>query len=351
MSDPLIIKIDNEYWDRPSDARIDLSVENIAGVFSLAFPQYVGDAIFKKITKMGSTAQILIGDVPVITGYIESIQVSNQMGNSRVTLSGRDKTGDLVDCSFTATPNEWKKQTVLDIVKNLCAPFGISVVASGNAATAAATVIDTYKAADGVAVFSLISQLCVDNAVMPISIGDGKLTLVRAEDAVALAEGIDNPGNAISAEFNADNMDRFNQYVVHGQGIETPEKSLDAFLQPFGSFADSIVTRVRTKSLYPENPTTSDRCLARAKWEAKYRAGMSRQFAYTMGNFVMKDGKPWKINSLVALNDNNLKYNGELYCHGVSFQRNGPRDRVVLSLAPKSTFTADGKIEKVVVDS
>jgi prophage tail gpP-like protein len=351
MSDPVVIKIGNEYWDKPSDMRIDLSVENIAGVFSLAFPQFIGNAIFKKINKMGAAAQILIGDVPVINGFIESIRVVNQMGNRRVTMSGRDKTGDLVDCSFVGTPNEWKKQTVLNIIKDLCAPFGIAVVASGSAASAASAIIETYKATEGVAIFSLISQLCVDNSVMPISIGDGKLTLVRAEDAQQISDKIENPGNVIAAEFVADDMDRFSAYTVRGQGIETPEKSLDAFLQVSGAFADAIVSRTRTKMMFPENPATNEKCIARAKWEAKYRAGMSRQFEYTVGNFLRANGKPWSINSLISVSDDNLKYDNSLYCHGVSFQRNGAHDRTMLSLAPAYTFTADGKIEKTVVDT
>jgi prophage tail gpP-like protein len=351
MSDPLVIKIDDEHWDGVSEALVNLSVENISGVFSLTFPQFVNDSAFKKIVDIGSTVKIMIGGVNVIDGYVDVIRVMIESGNRRVIISGRDKTGDLVDCDFAATPNEWKKQTVLDIIKNLCAPFGISVAASGSAASAAATVVDTYKATEGIAVFSLISQLCVDNSIMPVSTGNGKLTLVRAEDAQkASGASIKNPGNVIASEFVADDTDRFSRYISKGQGIETPEKSLPAFLQAQGIFADSIITRNRTKIVFPENPSLNASCLARAKWEAKYRAGMSRQFTYTVGSFLRDGKKPWLINTLVPVSDEGLKYSGDLYCHEILFKRTGAQDRAMLSLVAPFTFSADSRIEKMGVD-
>jgi prophage tail gpP-like protein len=303
-----------------------------------------------KALRNGQTADVFINDIQVAKGFVDTIRISEKVGEKTIMISGRDYTADLVDCSFIETPNEWKKQTLLKIVSDLCAPFAIDVAAAGSASSAASVQIETFKATEGMSICNLISQLCVDNMIMPISLGDGKLTLIRAEDAERLPKGIVNPGNIFALDFYASDVDRFSKYMTKGQGIETPEKDFAAFLHPFGSFSDSVTSRYRPKMLFPENPSSASICMARSKWEAKYQAGKSRQFSYMMIGWLQENKKPWPIHSLVSVDDKSLNYSGELYCSDVLYERDGSRDMTTITLVQQSTFTADGKIEKMVVD-
>lgn len=348
MSDILTVKIGDNYWDKSIEAKIQTSVESISGAFSVSFPQFMQSDIVKGL-KNGSDAQILIGDVPVITGKVDSLRFVEKTGDKYIVISGRDSTSDLIDCDYIETPNEWKKQTVLKIISDLCSPFNISVVAKGKAATAANTILETYKATEGMTIFNLISQICVDSLVMPVSLGDGKLTLVRSEDAAVIQSQINNPGNVIEMSFLADDSNRFSKYIAKGQGIEEPEKGLQSFLKASGEFSDSIM-RYRPKTFFPENPTDSAKCISRAKWEAKYRAGISRLFSYTLVGWTQENKKPWSIHSLISVNDETLNTEKELYCDEILFRRDGSKDVSVINLVPKFTFSIEDKIEKVVVD-
>lgn len=349
MSDILTVKIGNKYWDNSIEAKIQQSVESVSGAFSISFPQFMQSDIVKEL-KSGQESEILIADKTIIKGFIDSIRIVEKTGDKYIVVSGRDKTADLVDCDYVEMPNEWKKQTVLKIISDLCSPFGISVVAKGTASSASSSLIETYKVTEGVSVCSLISQICVDNLLMPVSFGDGKLTLIRAEDAESISSNIQNPGNVLEMAFVSDDTNRHSRYITKGQGIETPEKGLQSFLRLSGTFDDSIM-RYRPKTFFPENPSNAAKCTSRSKWEGKYRAGMSRKFSYTVVDWTHgQNKKPWMIHSLIQVSDRTLNFDGELYCSDILFSRQGSKDIAVINLVPKFTFTEDGKIEKVVVD-
>ena len=53
--------------------------------------------------------------------------MSIDSGSFSLSVSGRDKTADLIDCSATGN-SEFNNKTLTAIAQELCAPFGIAVL-------------------------------------------------------------------------------------------------------------------------------------------------------------------------------------------------------------------------------
>ena len=64
----------------------------------------------------------------LITGYIDTIDIDLTDTSCRLSVSGRDKTGDLVDSSAIHGSGQWKNVRLEQIVRDICKPFGIEVL-------------------------------------------------------------------------------------------------------------------------------------------------------------------------------------------------------------------------------
>jgi prophage tail gpP-like protein len=326
------------------------SVDNIAGAFRLKFTDAFKDGVTKNFS-FGDAVTISINGYRVLTGYLEIIEYGYTETENVLVLGGRDATGALADCSFRGTATEWKNQTVASIVAKLIQPFGLGLTIEDAATAAANRRIETFKATEGERAFAIISQLCLDNALMPISLGDGRLTLAQAGDKRTMTDGIVMPGNAQSGRFQGDDTDRFSSYLVKGVGIGTAAKALEVFIQPQGEDTDAVVVNYRPMVIFPETPADAGQCLSRAKWEARYAAGMSRGFSYTLTDWTQQNKKPWDIHALVQVQDQLMGLNTQMYIREIEYTRSGDEELAYLSCVFPSTYSTGGKIMKTGFDT
>jgi prophage tail gpP-like protein len=349
MSD-VTIRIKGKEWAGWSQVTILRSVDNIAGAFKLRFTDAFKDGM-KANFSFGDVVTIAVNGYRVLTGYLDGIDYGYTDKENSVLLSGRDVTGQLVDCSYTGDATEWKNQSVSGLVSKLLAPFDIGLTIEDAATANAARRIETFKATEGEKVFALIAQLCIDNQLMPICLGDGRLTLAQGGSKRKMTDGIQLPGNAQSGQFSGSDTDRFSSYLVKGMGNGTAAKSLEAFISPFGEYSDDIVVLPRHLVVFPETPADAGQCQARAEWEARYAAGMSRRFTYGLTSWTQKDGKPWDIHSLVQVQDKLMNLNTELYIREIEYTRNGEEELTKVSCVFPFTYSLSGKILKTEFDA
>jgi prophage tail gpP-like protein len=287
--------------------------------------------------KMGDECTVTIGSKTLITGYIDQININYNSANHSIQISGRDKTGDLTDCSFASTPNEWKNLTVSQIISNLCTPFGVEIAVDSSVTTEANTIIPTFKANEGETVSDLISNLCKKKAILPISLGDGKLTLTRA-GTNSLADSLVLGENIKEGSLEQNNMDRFSIYHVKGQGAGGDTLSLGDFTQPSGSQEDEIINRYRPIVILSDQASNNAECRNFARWEARVRAGRSRLPSYIVQGWTMADGNPWPLNSLVEVVDDFIGISEKFIISDISFTLDQSGSETGLNLVKPETY-------------
>lgn len=331
-----------------SHMRIKKSMLYMAGEFSFETFDYTEGDWDKWKLKMGDEAKAVLGNTTLCHGYIDMIPMVYGEGEFSLQFAGRDKTADLVDCTYEEENNEFKNQTVLAIVRKLCSPFNITVSVEDSANSPAYTKISTFKASEGVFVSDLIIDICRDVGVIPISLGDGKLTLTKGTGTGKTNDPIQYNVNASKAMFIQSDRDRYSSYTAKGYGIGNDEKTLSDYITPSFTVTDSVVSRNRSYTLFMDRESDTGRCKTRARWEARMRAALSRYPKYKITGWTQSNGDIWEMNKLVKVEDSLLGISDTLliieaeYLYDVTEDDRGNQQKEIstlLTVVDKDIFT------------
>ncbi len=299
----LVLKINNISYSGFEDVEIYKSMLTGSGGFAVAVSNYYKGGNSLSDIKIGDVCVVEIEGQKVLTGIIDKMPVMYGQSYSWLNIVGRDKTCDLIDCSYNFTPNEWKNQTVGNLIKNICNSFSIGVVIDSSALSEINIKLDTYKVNEGISAYDNIADLCRDYSLMAFPYGDGKLYLTKATTSKYTTDGIITGINIDAAATDQSNEERYKTYIAKGQGISSDNKELSDYISCSGEFEDSIISRVRPFVMFMDLPTTIGGCKKRAKWESRIRAGISRAIEYQIPGWVQSNNKIWEINSLTKVKD------------------------------------------------
>lgn len=297
------IKVNEHTYDSWSHMQVDTSMNTMSSSFVFSDFDFSRGEFSKWKIKKGDSVSVFIEDETIVTGYIDSIPIEYGGKTSSIQFIGRDKTCDLIDCTYNEDNNEFKKQTRANIIKRLINQFGISLTIDSTATSAANVVLDTFKADEGRYICDLISEICRDAGILPLSKGDGKLTLTKATTTDTANDSIQFDSNAVHGRLIQDDSSRFSDYIVKGYGIGGDNKQPKDFTEPSGTFSDPIITRYRPMTIFADRITDNGKCKERAKWEARIRAGYSRGIIYKLPGWMQSNESIWKKNTLVTVYD------------------------------------------------
>ena len=316
-------------WKQVSVSR---SIEAFSGSFSFFASEKSPTDPTARPIRMGDSAVVRIGDVALITGFIDQISPDYDENHHEIVIGGRAKTADLVDCSSTHEPGEWHNRTLEQIAADLVAPFGITVRAEVSTGVA----FPTFKREPSETVHGAIVRAAAQRAVLVTNNGDGDLVLTRV--------GPDRAGAALrkgerikSARGSFSDRDRFSHYTVTGQRRSSDSDDDEPQVQVTGQARDLGVTRYRPLEILAEEPGSAGDCKARAKWEATTRLGKAIRATLTVQDWAHPGGL-WLPNQRVNVVDAWLGIRREMLIAGVTWMldRNGRRSE--LSIAPPEAF-------------
>jgi prophage tail gpP-like protein len=343
------LNISGKRFEGWTGASINKSLFSMTGTFGLTATDIFPGNAEKWGLAMGDSCTVAINNQIIISGYIEDIPISYSMDSHNIQISGRDKTADLIDCSFTETSREWNGQSISKVITDLCSPFDITVEVDDSVTTQANTKIanETFKANEGDVVFDLIFKLCKMKGILPVSYGDGKLFLTGT--GVEVANDILELGkNVKSGNIEQSNKERYQTYIVKGQGKKTDLKTLTDTTHPFGQHTDDVILRNRPLVIFPETSCDTKYCQDRAKWEAINRAGNSRRLEYEVQGWTQSNGEIWPLNSLVNVKDDFLQINSTLLISAINFSINNDTGAITrLTLVHPDTFILPPTTESI----
>lgn len=290
--------------------RVTRSMECIAGAFELGVTdRWSGQAEPWPILEEDPCELLLEGET-VISGYVDGRRASIGPTERSLTVSGRDRAGDLVDCSAVLGTWEFLGADVLTLARAIAKPFGISVQLQAGIAPLRPVAKLTIDPGDSA--FEAIERACRQAGVLPVSDGKGGVVLTRAGSAratTAIVEGENIKGG--SSDFDA--TGRYARYLVTGQRQGTDDDYGAAAAMVQGSAQDAGVRRAgRVLMVRAEASVTPEAAARRAQWEAKVRAGRAATARITVQGWTQKDGRLWPVNARVPVRSRSLGIDGEL---------------------------------------
>ena len=136
----VILTVDGKLWEGWTEMSVSRSLKAIAGEFDLSVTTR-WSAAAPRVIREGQPCTVRLGADTVLTGYIDDFIPSYDAENVEIRVMGRDKTGDLVDCSVVHSSGKWKGVRLEQVAADVCRPFGITVITETPTGEAFASVV------------------------------------------------------------------------------------------------------------------------------------------------------------------------------------------------------------------
>lgn len=323
-------------WTR---LEVQRGIEQIAGGFVLQLTsRYPGVDVPMQLRE-GLPCQVKLGDDLVISGYIDDYETDDTDTSSSIRISGRDKTGDLVDCSAIYKTGQWRGVTLAQIVTDIAFPFHINVVVAPGTDTG--EVFKRFALEEGEKAFDAIDRACRLRAVLVTSTPDGNLLITTASgvsSGVRLVEGVN------MTKFNSKHSwkERYSEIVMKGQVPGDDHENGVAAAQLKAAAKDGEIARYRPLVVIAEHGTSTKSLADRAAWEVKVRMGRGKRGGCTVVGWRTgedgQEGPLWLPNTLVQVTSERMNIDMELLIVSCSYQLTEQGKVADLTFARREAF-------------
>jgi len=279
--------------------------------------------------KGGDPCKIRADGELVLTGFIEVISVSYDSESHTINVSGRDKTGDLLDSTIDKLDDFYGENLTLKaLIEAVIKSIGsdIKVIDEANP-TPFNGAEDISAPEPGDNAFSFIEAHARKKQVLLTSNANGDIIITKnsgeyAEGAVQHIIGADD-NNVLSANFNFDTTGRYNLYKMASSLNPVAlnfsgDTGVDSISNQSGGISDDEIRAGRQLVLVSETTLSDENCAKRAKWEADIRKARGLLYSAKVNGFRIADNL-WQINRLYQIVDDYVGKKETMLCNSVSF--------------------------------
>ncbi|CAL4866737.1 hypothetical protein MMA231_00981 [Asticcacaulis sp. MM231] len=284
MSETVTLKISGEVFDGWTSIDLRAAMMDMCWGFRLSLVDKAPGQTDRSLITDGASCEVWVSGDLFLTGYIDDVDEQIDDSNHDIVVSGRTKTGDLVDCS--AVSKSWKNQTLAVIAADICKPFGIELkIETAIGAPFASFAVEPGETASAALMRAarLRGVMLGTNAagelrIFTPSTGAAKLTYVLGRDMKRVRR-------------TTSSADRFSEYTVKGQHSGAYGMSANDAALSKGTAVDAGVKRHRPITLVADDQVTLAGLKARAAFEATVRLGRSQGVTFDVVGWRDPDGK------------------------------------------------------------
>lgn len=356
LDDAVILRVGTRTYDAWETIDIQRSLDSLSGSFSLRVSDKWRGLEQAWPLKPGEQVRVNVGQDPIFNGYIEKLQADIGFGSRSLSISGREKTGDLIDSSVGFFVTDMKDVTVKEIAEKIGVfdTYGIKIVSNTKGD---GEPFKTWKIKPGETMFDTLHRAARLRGFLLISNQDGDLVITERGKggAESQAPSIGSPSagfdflsaaqsalsntfvkagtslvqgqNVLRARSSLDNSERFQTYIVKGQ-----HKGSDTF---FGEESTNKITansrdlgikRTRVKVIIADGNVDKATAQKRANWEATIRAARGADVSVVVQGWRQSEGGPlWKPNELVQCEIPFVGVDNEMLIRAVRFSKTSKR--------------------------
>jgi len=327
------LKVGGSYFGGWTALSVGRSIEQVAGTFSLdVTDRWAGQAAARPIMP-GAACELFLDGERVIYGYTDDAEPEFDSLNHALHVAGRDRTGDLVDCSAIHKSGQWRGARLDTIARDLLAPFGIGLVVETDVGEA----FPSFNVQEGETVFECLERGARMRAVLLVSDTSGNLVITRAGAAlipVTLEEGV----NILAGRGTFSWKDRYSRIVVKGQAHATDDFYSTQAAGPSSAVTDAAIDRYRPLVVLAEEHGSGNTLANRATWERNVRAGRGNRGAITVQGWRRPDGLLWQPNTLVSVKSPSLYLDAPMLIVGCTWRLDEQGTRTDLTIARREAF-------------
>lgn len=219
----------------------------------------------------------------LLTGYVDDTSVQYSAESLSLTVRGRSKTGDLVDCSVVRKSGRWSNATLETIARDVCKPFDVS--ATVDPLEGMERTFKRFAVEPGESCFDLIQRASRLRSAWATCDTNGNLHITRAETGRRAPVALEYGKNIISGERFDSWAQRHSDYVLKGQVPSDDELSGPASTQIVDGIVDQGLNRYRPLLLVSTGHDRKGDLKRRAQWERNRRAGTGERTLYRVDGY------------------------------------------------------------------
>ena len=285
----------------------------------------------RRAIREGDPVSIMLDDELLLTGAIDDRSPVYDATSHKLTLAGRSRLADLVDCSVNS--RTFNNQSLLQICQSLCKPFNIDVVDDAMASKP----FKSLALNEGQSIWDFLETAARIRAVLLVEDADGRLHITRSgqersETPLVLGRNILRGSGKFSFR------DVYSAYEVLSNQAQSDSLLAETVAHNSARSIDSRVKRYRPLTIINDDPSDTDDCSVKANWHRNVHAGRSQSIVYTVKGWKQINGMSWRSNLLVPVDDIYEGINEDRIITEARFIRDEKGDRSELKVMPKSTF-------------
>lgn len=331
--------LEGQVFDEWTSAELTRDIEDMAGSFSFelrdwarswnAFP-FATLAGYKDMVTAGLEAEIRIDGETVLIGWVDTINPSAGEDGASVSISGSDKSRDLIDGAATVDgPNEYLGKTMDEIGQEIVKPYGLTWRSEIDVGKP----FERYVLEPGETALSALEKGLRQRAGLLTSDGVGGLVVTRTGGR--RTSPLRFPGNVTSSSGEVTVEGRHSEYRVKGQAEKAggkrgksakhdAQKPLDSTAQPLfmraaaedrraeheragvsidGKATDPQMQRYRPLVTLGRTQLTDDGAQQQAEWMERTSRGRAEKLDYEVKGYRNEDGALWRPNEISAVSD------------------------------------------------
>lgn len=282
--------------------RIEAGIERLARSFDVSVTAEWPDGrvgVGMPQIEPGALCDVFIGNDQVLSGFVDAAPCDYDSASWSMSISGRSKTADLVDCSAINSPGQWRGLKLEAIAAALAAPYGITVRTEVDTGAA----IADHQVQSGETVFESLDRMMRLRQVLASDDANGALVLLtpgsggRAE--VVLELGV----NLLAGSARRDFSCVFSEYICKGQRAGDDDDFGEAVSEISASATQSGLSRKRVLVLKQSGQADAGTCQDRVDYERSHRLGKALEATHTVQGWRQPSGALWVPNLEVRVRD------------------------------------------------
>lgn len=308
-----------------TDVEVDAGAAKAARSFTVKVTEPGGANESPWIFPPGAAVDVMAREDLLVRGYVDDYAPEMSEKSHSITVSGRGKGQDFIDCSpYRHATGRIEDKDLLGIAQELD-EFGVGI----SSEISGLEKIPWTQVRQGESAFEHVARLAQAQGVLLTGQADGSIKLMRAgqkRHAGALVQG----QNIEKGSAKLSMAGRHSKIKVKGQSATGTGKGSTRIA---AEATDENVPRHRPKVIIAEGETDNKRAKKRAKWEASRRAGESTTASLTVFGWRDEAGVLWEPNRLVYVSAPFLRLEQDLAIKNVKFcQGHGSKTVAHLSL-------------------
>jgi len=283
--------------------------------------------------------EIWAGSDRLMTGVIDDVDVHGDATSTRVEITGRSRTRELIDCSAEPLPIYGRK--LGDVIERQLRPYKLELI---DQAGVAGDVVRVQRIKPGEKIFDVLDALGREHAVLMTDDAQGRLVMTRAGARTAHDPIVRGRSPFLEGGVRWSVEERYSQVECRGQIATDDEVLADVSAR----VTDVGIGRFRRLIVLPEKGLDTAGARKRAAWEATTRAAKAMSATYTLRGWRQSNGALWEENTRVRVTDPRARlFDVELLIVHVR-REFGPEGRkTTLTLGPEAGYTPEpsGRIQ------